>query len=246
MKSKKAKIVFIGYYNPKRGWVSVDFKRNFKGGFLMGGIQNLSKQPIKVLVPWKIGTFTVNPGRTIYGALTSWQYCGTGFMFSVPCKVKILAGYAYRGEKPKWTDYAIIELGKRLDFIKVNFIDKENTYFIIDNKKCYPGTYKVYEGNSIPFVITLDVYMNYRLMSSEGLSVGIYDKISKRFIFGGDKKIKEGHIIVKYRDMQLKVKGHIEIYKDMQLEVRLIQYYPVKNSRGEILYWVNRVIDRYG
>ena len=107
-------------------------------------------------------------------------------------------------------------------------IDKENTYFIIDNKKCYPGTYKVYEGSKIAFVITLnidDINLNKIELEGEGMYVEIYDKLHNISMFSGfDKKLK----------------GYIIVNRDMQLEVRVIGIYMVG---GRL---IKRVIDRYG
>ena len=110
-----AEIVFIGHYNPRNRCFSINFKRHIKEGLTFVGFLNQSRYPVSVLGPWGGRRYTLPPGRLVSLPLTSWTGVGTVFCFSKPCRIKLFAGYIVRkGERPIWTDYRVIELGKTM------------------------------------------------------------------------------------------------------------------------------------
>ncbi len=113
---KVAEIVTICNYHPYH--FSIDFRRRIKG-LTFAGFQNLSHYPVVVSGPWGARKFTLPPGKLVALPISSWSWAGTEFFFNRSCRLKLFAGYIVRkGEKPIWTDYRILTLGRRLQVEK--------------------------------------------------------------------------------------------------------------------------------
>ena len=168
---------------PGRDCFCVQIKRfSYATKLLFLGVQNISDEPVEVtLIVNNIKTKTLEKGQIFYdhppypSLELDAAFC---IKYENYCKIKVLAG-ELDGGKIKWTDYRILEFGKE-------YIDRSNTYLIINGKKCPPGKYDVYAGTKIPFKVTL----------FKPATIQVYDKQSGQVLWSGSGKIVTGNLTV--------------------------------------------------
>lgn len=150
--------------------------------------------------------------RAVWGGYPAWNnccatYCYGQIVMLAPCRHEMY--YVTGNRLHKFTD-----LNSHIDWsgsyflaCKTAKIVREETYLVIDGKKCPPGRYTVYAGEKIPFVVTV----------THEATVQVYDKLAKKILWQGKGK---------------KIDGNITFNRNAQIEFRVIENNRIVDSYG--------------